>query len=131
VAGRPDDVARLSVPSADSPFRTYLLYRGSLDAKNFEFLAQESPSFAALRWIEATDADDGAVVAQPIPVFQAPDIWWPDDRAWVLGGDTDPDTTYVACSGRCTEALLSHPQLECLPTRPEHRVDIEGDTENR
>lgn len=130
--GGPSDVPHLSVPSAENPFRTYLLYRGALDVRNFEFVAHESVGFAHLRRLGASQAENQALVAQPMPVFQAPDIWWPEDRAWVLGSDTDLDTTYVACSAECAEALLKLKlrQLECLSTRPEHRVDIDGDSLN-
>jgi hypothetical protein len=34
---------------------------------------------------------------------QLPDLWWPDDRSWFVGGDTDLDWSYVARS----EALVS------------------------
>jgi hypothetical protein len=124
--GGPNDAPHLSVPSPENPFRTCLLYRGALDVRNFEFVAAESEGLRHLRRVGATETENHALAAQPIPIFQAPDIWWPDDRAWVLGSDTDLDTTYVACSIECAEALLRHPHLECMPTRPEHHVDIDA-----
>ncbi len=36
---------------------------------------------------------------------QPPDLWWPDDRAWFIGSDTDLDRTYVGGSERLAVAI--------------------------
>jgi hypothetical protein len=59
-----------------------------------------------------------------------PDIWWPDDRAWCVGGDTDLAATYVGGSATCIEALLNSPGLEALPVSVSDRVDIYADLIN-
>ena len=44
-----------------------------------------------------------------------PNIWWPADRAWFVMSHYDSDSTYVAGSDECIEALLQHPSFEVLP----------------
>jgi hypothetical protein len=36
---------------------------------------------------------------------QPPDLWWPADRAWFVGGDTDLDWCYIAGSERLVSAV--------------------------
>jgi hypothetical protein len=36
---------------------------------------------------------------------QPPDLWWPEDRQWFVGGDTDLDWCYIAGSGELTSAV--------------------------
>jgi len=61
---------------------------------------------------------------------RVPDLWWPADRHWYVGSDTDLFSTYVGGSAECIETLLDNPTLETLPTRLDHRVDIDGDEVN-
>ncbi|MET7920607.1 hypothetical protein ABZU45_33055 [Streptomyces avermitilis] len=43
---------------------------------------------------------------------QNPDLWWPQDRAWCVGGDVDLVSTYVGGSAACLGDLLTTPGLE-------------------
>jgi hypothetical protein len=80
---RDDDVRRnkairlaLSrLPSFDLPHRRYYLFRGVASAASK---------------IERPDGN--------FP--QPPDLWWPQDRQWFVGGDTDLDWCYIAGPGR-------------------------------
>jgi hypothetical protein len=45
-------------------------------------------------------------------VPQIPDLWWPEDRAWCVGGDVDLVSTYVGGSAACITDLLATPGLE-------------------
>jgi hypothetical protein len=38
---------------------------------------------------------------------QPPDLWWPEDRRWFVGGDTDLDWCYIAGSGRLVCAVAA------------------------
>ncbi|MFF0739374.1 hypothetical protein ACFYVL_03140 [Streptomyces sp. NPDC004111] len=49
---------------------------------------------------------------------ELPDRWWPEDRAWCVGGDTDLKSTYVGGSAACVAALLAAPGLEVHPVDP-------------
>lgn len=63
--------------------------------------------------------------------FQAPNLWWPPDRAWFVCSDVDLTSTYVGCGEECAAALLQSPDLECLPVDGSTRVDLWGDEINR
>lgn len=51
---------------------------------------------------------------------ELPDLWWPDDRAWCLGGDVDLMSTYVGGSRELVAELTAAPGLEV------HRVTAGG-----
>ena len=101
------DVARVQIhPSSDrrGAFREYFLLRGPLEsAATFVF-------------------DDGH--------FQSPNLWWPDDRRWVLATEIDDWTTYVGGSRACVDELLASHELEVVPSAPELRFDMAGDRIN-
>ncbi|WP_329122696.1 hypothetical protein [Streptomyces sp. NBC_01465] len=87
------------VPAFETPGREEILLAGRLaDAA--------SPA-------EAGEADPDC----PWP-DELPDLWWPEDRAWCVGGDTDLFSTYVGGSESCIAELLATPGLEA------HRVAV-------
>ena len=43
-----------------------------------------------------------------------PNIWWPADRAWFVMSHYDLDSTYIAGSEECIQALLNHPSFEVM-----------------
>jgi hypothetical protein len=45
--------------------------------------------------------------------FQSPNVWWPDDRAWLVHTEVDYHSTYVGGSRSLVEELLAS-DLECL-----------------
>jgi hypothetical protein len=47
-----------------------------------------------------------------------PNFWWPDDRAWCLGTDTDFSWAYIAGSAACVREVLSVPGLDAYETKP-------------
>ncbi|MGW3497376.1 hypothetical protein [Streptomyces sp. NPDC001020] len=53
---------------------------------------------------------------------ELPDLWWPQDRAWCLGGDVDLVSTYVGGSPALIAELLAAPELEVHPVAPEDAV---------
>ncbi|MFE5963871.1 hypothetical protein [Streptomyces sp. NPDC056463] len=46
------------------------------------------------------------------PFTELPDLWWPQDRAWCVGGDVDLVSTYVGGSEELIGELLRTPGLE-------------------
>ncbi|MFI9612813.1 hypothetical protein ACIHCM_14270 [Streptomyces sp. NPDC052023] len=46
---------------------------------------------------------------------ELPDLWWPRDRAWCVGGDVDLVSTYVGGSPELIAELLADPGLETHP----------------
>ncbi|MGW4745827.1 hypothetical protein ACWEPR_13605 [Streptomyces sp. NPDC004290] len=53
---------------------------------------------------------------------ELPDLWWPEDRAWCVGGDVDLVSTYVCGSRDLVAELLATPGLEVHPVMPSDRV---------
>jgi hypothetical protein len=93
-----------SVPRLRTPDRSYLLFRGPLDAV-----------------MSFTDT---------VGWWQSPNIWWPQDRAWCVATEIDLFDTYVGGSPACVEGILKSPDLEALPTTVQARVDLGADTIN-
>ncbi|WP_411110468.1 hypothetical protein [Streptomyces sp. c-19] len=46
------------------------------------------------------------------PFDELPDLWWPQDRVWCVGGDVDLVSTYVCGSEDLIAELLATPGLE-------------------
>lgn len=72
--------ALTTLPSFDLPHRRYHLVRGVVTAAS---------------QIERPDG----------PCPQPPDLWWPEDRRWFVGGDTDLDWCYIAGSEQLVSAV--------------------------
>jgi hypothetical protein len=73
-------LALRGLPSFDLPHRRYYLVRGAVTAAS---------------QLMRPDGD--------FP--QPPDLWWPADRGWFVGGDTDLDWCYIAGSERLVSAV--------------------------
>lgn len=58
-----------------------------------------------------------------------PTHWFPEDRSWLVCSDYDLTFTLVGGSASLAQELLDHPVLECVPVRPETRVDWQADLE--
>lgn len=59
-----------------------------------------------------------------------PGLWWPEDRSYFVGTDTDICWTYVGGSHELIDRLLDDSELEVLEVDAEHRGDYLGDTIN-
>ncbi|MFH8369944.1 hypothetical protein [Streptomyces sp. NPDC018031] len=68
------------------------------------------------------DADSPARDTGGVPP-ELPDLWWPQDRAWCVGGDVDLVSTYVGGSAACVAELLATPGLEAYEVRATAAVD--------
>jgi hypothetical protein len=65
---------------------------------------------------------------------RAPDLWWPEDRAWLvrIPEYLDLDSTFVAGSRRLIERLLAVPGLEVVEAQGTDRLrDVEHDEQER
>jgi hypothetical protein len=102
-----------AIPRLTLPNRNYILYQGPVDAVNsfyWDYYWQGSLQTS---------------------IWQSPNLWWPDDRAWCVGTDIDLVDTYVAGSEAAADAIVSDPGFEAFRTGPTARVDINGDTINK
>ena len=103
------EVARL--PRFEHPHRSYLLGRGPIGV--------------------ACDLDRQPLGSEPWPTLGlTPQIWWPEDRTWVVATEIDFDSTIVATTNAGTEALLTCEELEALQVPPDGRLDLDGDVIN-
>ncbi|MDP5181349.1 hypothetical protein QOZ88_01745 [Blastococcus sp. BMG 814] len=73
---------------------------------------------------------DAARNLAPEPSEQSANLWWPEDRAWVVATDIDLMSTYVGGSIACVAELLAAPGLEVLPSAAEDRVGHADDPVN-
>ncbi|MGD0982498.1 MAG: hypothetical protein ABSA65_01620 [Acidimicrobiales bacterium] len=109
VAAWQEEVARL--PRFEHPGRSYLLGRGPIGVAgelDRQPLAPDSWQTLGL----------------------TPQLWWPEDRAWVVATEIDFDSTIVATTNAGAEALLTCEELEALQVPPDGRLDLDGDEIN-
>ena len=92
------------VPRVLLPHREYRLYRADIDA--------------------AISLADG-------PSETNPNLWWPDDRAWIVATEIDLTESYIGGSQACIEQILADPALETFAVDLNARIDSEGDVVNR
>jgi hypothetical protein len=85
------------------PHRDYLLYTGPIDL-----------AFAEL----------------DLRPEQSPNLWWPDDRAWIVVTEIDYAWTYVGGSTGLIDRLLTNDVLEVLPTKLTDSPFVDGDVVN-
>jgi len=62
------------------------------------------------------------------PADQSPNLFWPDDRAWIVSTEIDLNSTLVAGSHRLIEELLTIAGLEAMPAGPD---SCTGDADRR
>lgn len=70
-----------------------------------------------------------------VPLFdriggQSPNVWWPEDRAWIIASEIDFAWTYVAADRTTIDAVLAHPFLEARETWPDRRHTFDSDHVN-
>jgi len=64
------------------------------------------------------------------PLHVTPSLVWPEDHAWVVGSEIDFDSTLVAGSRQCVDALLREERLETVEVGSDDRLDYGGDVIN-
>jgi hypothetical protein len=130
-----------TLPKLHLPERDYLLFRAPVAevvelAIETEYLGHSSDAQGIL--LSAVDEAGGLVDVDPAEArtfaqadretgrVRSPNLWWPEDRAWVVGTDIDADDTLVAGTQEAVEAIPAHPDLDAkrvnaedhLPERP-------------
>jgi len=102
-------VARL--PRFEHPYRRYLLGRGPIGI--------------------ACDLYHQPLGPDPWPTLGlSPQLWWPEDRTWVVATEIDFDSTIVATTKSGAAALLTSEGIEALLVPSDGRLDIAGDIIN-
>jgi hypothetical protein len=64
------------------------------------------------------------------PFYQTVNLCWPNDKAWCLATDVDLESTYIAASAGCVQALLDDPGLESVACDPTDPIAFSADTIN-
>jgi len=62
--------------------------------------------------------------------YRSPNLWWPEDRAWIVATDIDLDSTYIGASNACADELVSAEGLEVLRIEPTHGITRDSDRIN-
>lgn len=107
-------------PRLELPGRAYVLFSAAPRA------------FADPDWVlDAPWRDREAESHGFAPAAQAPNILWPDDRAWVMVSEIDFDSTVVAGSAELVRALCTTPGIEALPLREGDDLGWDADEVNR
>lgn len=87
---------------------------------------------ATLRWKEDLlfegSLSDALLFPDGVPgVRLTPTHWFPEDRAWFVCTAYDLTFTFIGGSESLVRDLLDHGELECVPVRPETRIDLNAD----
>jgi hypothetical protein len=74
-------------------------------------------------------------VLEPVPTVvgdggQSPNLWWPDDRAWIVVTEIDFAWTYVGGSRAAIDAVLADDRLEAFEALISDDPKFDGDTVN-
>ena len=101
--GVPELLAFATHPRLRLPHRDYFLFAGPIDA---------------VPWLTLGD------------FHQSPNLWWPEDRTWLVATDIDLYDTYVGASEKAVERIVAGAALEAFQTTVGARVDVDGDRIN-
>ncbi len=87
---------------------------------------------ATLQWKEDLlfegSLDQALLFPDGVPgVRLTPTHWFPEDRAWFVCTNYDLTFTLIGGPESLVRDLLDHNELECVPVRPETRVDSNAD----
>lgn len=86
-------------PRLELPDRDYVCFRAAPSAFTSDNWIVAAP------WVSASETTQQA---------QSPSLLWPEDREWYLVSEIDLDSTLIACSRACANALLAAPGIEAL-----------------
>ena len=82
-------------------------------------------------YLAFTGPIDGVLeLARDANMLEGPNLWWPEDKAWIVGTEIDSMETYVGGSAACIDALLGDPEIETFPFAINDSVIFDADTVN-
>lgn len=113
------------------PHRAYLLALGTIDSALSPLPRKIGPSYTVM--YVRSDGRRGSAppdLELPPDTRQSPNLWWPDDRAWIVATEIDFAWTYVGGSAALIESVLAEPRLEALPARITDRFTYNSDVVN-
>lgn len=86
-------------PRLELPDRRYFCFEAGIDAFFDDGWMERAP------WVD-TEAEFGN--------REAPNLIWPEAQEWILVSEIDFDSTLIACSRACADALLAEPGAETV-----------------
>jgi hypothetical protein len=98
------------------PNRNYVLYSGPIDL--------------ALASLQAAPPEIAAQLGDRPFDTHSPNLWWPDDRAWIVATEIDFAWTYVGGSPDLIRSILVSAELEALPAQLTDKPFDDSDTVN-
>lgn len=125
-------LARLRLPE-----RAYLMFRAPVAkvvdlAVEIEGLGHSGDVQGSSSWavddagarvdVDPADMSRYAEAGRAAGRVRSPNLWWPDDRAWVVGTDIDGDDTLVAGSYAVINAILARLDLDAEPVTAHDRL---------
>jgi hypothetical protein len=118
-------------PLLRHPHREYAVLAGPLSAVGqIEINSGHSTSFGFATLV----AVDGEPLPDPGPEpsgwGQAPNLIWPEDRAWFVATEYDFDSTLVGGSRELIDAILASPHLEAWEVDPDVSLQADADKIN-
>jgi hypothetical protein len=98
-SARAQDEILNSTPRVEAHARSYFLFRGPLDA---------------------------ACGFEPGGSYTSPNLWWPEDRAWIVITEVDGFSTYVGASRAALEDVLASSDVETIEVTLDTHMDPEA-----
>jgi hypothetical protein len=68
---------------------------------------------------------DAACTFEPSGWYTSPNLWWPDDRAWIVVTEIDGFSTYVGGSRAMLQDVLASPDMEAIEVTLDTHMDPE------
>jgi hypothetical protein len=65
------------------------------------------------------------------PSCGSPNLWWPDDRAWVVSTEIDLDTSFLAGSSDCIRDIQQTVGIEAFQVSCHDPIAFDSDLLNR
>jgi hypothetical protein len=87
------DAVLAATPRVEAYARSYFLLRGPLSA---------------------------ACSLEPSGWYTSPNLWWPDDRTWIVITEVDGYSTYVGGSRDAIDDLIASSEVESIEVNPRH-----------
>ena len=94
--GKAEDAYLAATPRVEAQARSYFLLRGPLVA---------------------------ACAIEPAGWYVSPNIWWPDDRSWIVVTEVDGFSTYIGGTRTAIEDVVASSELEAIEVPLSVRMD--------
>lgn len=110
--------------SAEPPFRTESALRQEAAEEQDALLASVPKVLTrSRRYLLFTGPLDVACGFEPSGSYLSPNLWWPDDRSWIVVTEIDGYSTYVGGSRAAIDEIVTSPDVEAIEVSLEVHMD--------